>query len=152
MGAAVRPHTGGAWRWTAAVALRDELLSFDVGRTSGRAIADYRRARASLLLRFRLWLRRRHLPDAVKAPPGYADVRSPAIGDTVHEDHDDTPGRGRREGDECPEVVCGEVHLFFIGYIFRRAADDGQQKRKCFAKTVAWNFRTKISPFQTAPV
>ena len=50
------------------MALRDELRCLDVGRTSGRAIAGYRCARAYLL---RLQFRLRYLPDAVKATPGY---------------------------------------------------------------------------------
>ena len=61
---------------SAAAALRDELRCLDVGRTSRRAVADSRCARAYLL---RLQFRLRYLPDAVKATPGYADVGASAI-------------------------------------------------------------------------
>ena len=62
------------------MALRDELRCLDVGRTSGRAIAGYRCTRAYLLrLRFRL----RDLSDAVKTPPGYANVGAAAVGNAV---------------------------------------------------------------------
>ena len=103
----------------------------------GGALKEAKRRAASrcaraYLLRLRLLLR--HLPDAVKATPGYADVGASAIGDAVHEDHDNAARRRSGESDERAQVVCREVHrcvfnrLHFSAWRHRRRA-----KKKMFA-------------------